>query len=122
VSTQVDALLALLTLPERLAALEASQARIETALAEIRRAQVPELLTVQDAAKRLHVPQSTVRRWIRDGTLPVQRVGPSGRGVRIDLAALRAPTDAEVRRLAFDAQQPTPTKQPRPERSGGPKS
>lgn len=35
----------------------------------------PELLTIEEAAQRLRVSETTIRRWKRSGTLPTQRVG-----------------------------------------------
>lgn len=49
-------------------------------------------LTVTDAAKELGVHHQTIRNWIRNGDLPVNRFGPNAGMVRIhpdDLAAMR---------------------------------
>jgi excisionase family DNA binding protein len=52
-----------------------------------------ELLTVAEAAEILKVSPVTISRWIRQGRLPAQRVGP--RALRIhreDLASVVSPT------------------------------
>jgi excisionase family DNA binding protein len=48
------------------------------------------LLHVSEAAERLRVDPSTVRRWIRNGTMPHVRLGDGGPNapVRIPVAAL----------------------------------
>ncbi len=47
------------------------------------------LLTVREAAKRLGVSTSTVKRRIRDGSLPAVRIGTRpGQSVRVDPAEL----------------------------------
>lgn len=45
-------------------------------------------LTVADVAERLRVSQETVRRWIRDGRLPVLDLGGPKVGYRIKESAL----------------------------------
>lgn len=35
----------------------------------------PELMTLSEAAKRLRVSETTIRRWKRDGVLPTERIG-----------------------------------------------
>ncbi|BDG04957.1 excisionase family DNA-binding protein [Anaeromyxobacter oryzae] len=59
-------------------------------------AQPPLLVGVQEAARRLGVSVSTVRRGVKDGSLPYRRIG---RSVRIDLARCRGLDGAAVRRL-----------------------
>jgi excisionase family DNA binding protein len=54
--------------------------------------QLPEdLLTVQEVAKRLRVDASTVRRWIRKGTLRAVALPASGpyQAYRVETSALR---------------------------------
>lgn len=60
----------------------------------------PALVDVPTAGERLGCSASTIRRRVRDGTLPVVRVG---RSVRIDLAALRPPSDEQIAELAREA-------------------
>jgi excisionase family DNA binding protein len=47
------------------------------------------LLTVGEAAERLRVDESTIRRWVRDGTIPFTRLGDGGPN-----APVRIPVDA----------------------------
>lgn len=63
----------------------------------LQRALPPQLVTIQEAAKRLGISVSSVRRRLGDGSLPCRRVG---RAVRVDVTGLHAPTKAEVVRLA----------------------
>jgi excisionase family DNA binding protein len=76
----------LVDLPARLAALDLRLARIEEALAALRRSTPSALVPVDEAARLLGLSVSTVRRQIKSGALPSRRIG---RSVRIDLAALR---------------------------------
>ena len=69
------------------------------ALAE--RASPATLVAVPEAARALGISCATVRRRIRDGSLPVTRLG---RAVRVDLARLKTRPD-EVARLALEAQE-----------------
>lgn len=49
-------------------------------------------LTVAEAADALHVAQSTIRRWIREGRLPAYRIGPRRVALREqDVAGLVEP-------------------------------
>lgn len=43
--------------------------------------------TLPEVARRLHVSESSIRRWIRTGDLPATRIGPGGR-YRISAAAV----------------------------------
>src|SRR5712692_3052118 len=74
--------------------------RLAAEIESLRRQLPPSLVTMTHAAKVLGVSLSTVRRKVRDGSLPSRKIG---RAVRVDLAALRPMTpddvDAEVRRL-----------------------
>ena len=47
-----------------------------------------QLLSVSEAAAATQEPANTLRRWIREGVLPVEHVGPTRR-VRIRLSVLR---------------------------------
>jgi excisionase family DNA binding protein len=60
----------------------------------------PVLATTPEAAGRLGVSVSTVRRRIKDGSIPVRRIG---RSVRVDLAALKPLSEDDVARLAREA-------------------
>lgn len=66
-------------------------------LAELRRVIPPPLRTVEEAAEALGVSISTVRRGVRDGTIPARRIG---RSVRIDMSTLRPKGPEEIARLA----------------------
>ncbi len=97
------ALAALLEVPARLASLEAEVRSLREEVAALRRSSPPTAVTLPEAAQRLGVSVSTLRRRIRAGDLPVVRVG---RAVRIDVAVLRHGDDAEVVRLAEAARRP----------------
>ncbi len=60
----------------------------------------PLLLPIPDAAKLLEVSVSTVRRGIRDGSIPHRRIG---RSVRIDIGACKGIDGATVAALAREA-------------------
>jgi excisionase family DNA binding protein len=79
------------------APLRTEVARLASQVEALRRAIPPALVAVPEAAKAIGVSEATVRRRIKDGSIPVRRVG---RAVRVDLAALRSPDSAEVARLA----------------------
>lgn len=66
---------------------------VKTELEALRRAMPPQLVTMTAAAKALGQSLSTIRRKVKDGTLPCRRIG---RSVRVDLSGLRGPTQAEV--------------------------
>lgn len=85
--------------------LRAELARLVAELGDLRRSLPPTLAAVADAAERLGVSQSTIRRLVRTGEIPVVRVG---RSVRVDLAALRPLTAAEVTERAHEARKPHP--------------
>jgi excisionase family DNA binding protein len=46
------------------------------------------LLTVSETAKMTDFSESTIRRWIREGLLEVERVGPTRR-LRVRLTVVR---------------------------------
>lgn len=63
-----------------------------------------DLLTVREAAGLLKVSAVTIRRWLKQGRLPAQRVGPKAiRISRRDLAALMAPAHQAEPASAVDA-------------------
>lgn len=89
--------------------LRAELARLTAQVAALRTSvPVASLVAPTTAAKHLGVSVATVRRWLRDGTIPASAVRQSGRGraVRIDLSALRPPDDEQVARLAAQARAP----------------
>lgn len=55
------------------------------------------LLSIKEAAAELGVHPETVRRWIREGSIPVERYGPHGM-VRIRAGALAHDARAPVSR------------------------
>lgn len=91
------ALAALLEVPSRLASLEAEVRSLREELVALRRAFPPTAVSVQEAAGRLGVSVSTLRRRIRAGDITPLRIG---RSVRVDLATLKSPEASEVARLA----------------------
>jgi excisionase family DNA binding protein len=72
----------------------------EEVRAGLRRLAPPMLATLPEAAEHLGVSLSTLRRRIKDGSIPARRIG---RALRVDLAALRPLTTAEVARMAREA-------------------
>lgn len=51
---------------------------------------LPELVTVQDLARRLRVGRSTVYAWHAEGRLPAYRLGEGHGGLRFSLADVQA--------------------------------
>lgn len=90
----------LLRMPSELAALRAEVAELRAELTAVRRALPPALVSVTVAAERLGVSVVTVRRMVKKGELPSVRVGGS---IRVDLAALRPPSESDVAKLAWSA-------------------
>lgn len=84
-------------LEAKLAPLRAEFGRLRVEIESLRRALPPVLVTLPEAARVLGLSLSTVRRRVKDGSLPVRSFG---RGLRVDLAALHPPAEAEVTRLA----------------------
>lgn len=71
--------------------------RLAAEIEAMRRALPPQLVTMSEAAERLGVSLATVRRRVKDGTLPVKRVG---RSPRVDLSSLHpAPADDVAARV-----------------------
>jgi excisionase family DNA binding protein len=95
-----ERMVALLEMPARLSSLEAEVCALRQTVAELRRALPPTLASLPEAANRLGVSLSTIRREVKRGTLPSVRVG---RSVRIDLGLLRPPDEERVVRLASAA-------------------
>lgn len=71
--------------------------RLTAEVEAVRRALPPRLVTVAEAAEALGVSVATVRRRVKDGSLPYRQIG---RSLRVDLSAQRAATVAEVVELA----------------------
>lgn len=86
------------TVRAAVAPLVAETQRLASEVEQLRRALPAQLVTVPEAARVLKINERTVRRHIKDGTIPVRRVGKS---VRVDLsAATRGASEADVVRLA----------------------
>jgi excisionase family DNA binding protein len=96
----VTQLAAFLEMPAKLAALEAEVRALRGTIANLQQAVPPVLVTIGEAAKRLGVSVSTIRRQVYAGALPVVGVG---RSVRIDLSKIRPVDDAKVIELAATA-------------------
>ncbi len=83
-------------LEAKLAPVRADVGRLVAEVEAMRRSIPPVLVSMTEAAKRLGVSVSTIRRRVRDGSLPTRRIGFA---VRVDLTALHPPSEAEVVRL-----------------------
>ena len=103
VETLARVLAGLLDLPARLVALEAEVRGLREEVVHLRSSAPPLLVAPAEAAARLGVSLSTLRRRIRSGEVPVTRIG---RLVRVDLSALRPADQAEVARLVGAARRP----------------
>lgn len=88
----VDALAALLTMPQQLADLRDELVALRAAVERSSR-----YLSVVDAAKDRGVTERTMRRWIADSKVAVVRVGKT---VRVDMSSLEPSTAGEVARTA----------------------
>ncbi len=86
--------------PGALATLTEGIARLDAEVRALRQALPPRLGTLREAADLLGVSYATVRRRVRDGSLPVRRVG---RALRVDLGALRPVSEEGVARTARQA-------------------
>ena len=84
-------------LAAELAPLRAEIRRLTSDVEAVRRALPPQLVSVAEAAEALGLSVATVRRRVKDGTLPYRQIG---RSLRVDLSAQRAATEAEVVELA----------------------
>jgi excisionase family DNA binding protein len=87
-----------LLLEVRMEPLIAEVRRLTEEIQALRRDLPPALVTMNEAARKLGVSLSTVKRRVRDGSLPARRLG-KGRALRVNLAALHQPQDAEIARL-----------------------
>lgn len=90
-----DALAAVLE--AKLAPMRADVGRLTAQVEAMRRAIPPVLVSMAEAARRLGLSVSTIRRRVRDGSLPSRRIGNA---LRVDLTGLHAVDEAEVVRLA----------------------
>lgn len=84
-------------LESKLAPLKEQVGQLSAQLEALRRALPPALVSVPEAARLLGLSVSSVRRRVKEGTLPSKRIGSA---VRVDLAGLHQPDEAEVLRLA----------------------
>jgi excisionase family DNA binding protein len=75
---------------------------LRVAFDALRRGMPPALATMEQAAEALGVSLSTIRRRVRDGSLPCKRLG---RAVRVDLAAVRPADAGEIAELARRARE-----------------
>lgn len=87
-------------LDARITPLVAQIGALTAEVAQLRRSQPPALASLAEAADRLGLSLSTIRRRVRDGSIPTRRVG---RRVLVDLNALRPLDDVEVAQMAREA-------------------
>ncbi len=78
-------------------ALEAEMRDVRAEMAQLRRAVPARLVSVRDAVQLLGVSESTVRRLVKRGEIPSQRVGGA---IRLDITALRPKSRDEIGVLA----------------------
>jgi excisionase family DNA binding protein len=95
VSTFEDTIAALLE--AKLTPMKQELVRVNQALETMQRMLPPQLLTVAQAAAALKISTSTVRRRMKDGSLPCRRI--SKNVVRVDMSALNGPSENEVMRI-----------------------
>lgn len=79
-------------LPDLLASMQAEIDRLQARVDALER-QVPDLLSVSEAAAMLNVHENTVKVWIRENKLPASKHG--GRNWKIDRADVVALIEAE---------------------------
>ena len=89
-------------LEAKLAPVRAEVGRLSAEIQAMRRALPAPLVTLAEAAGVLGVSLSTIRRRVRDGSIPVRRVG-RGRAIRVDLAGLHPADAGQVVELAAEA-------------------
>jgi len=93
----------LLELPGRVEELSDEIRQLQVSVEQMRRALPPALVSIPEAARALALSTATIRRRIKDGSLPSVRVG---RSVRIDLSMVRPMDEDQVARLAAEARHP----------------
>jgi excisionase family DNA binding protein len=85
-------------LQTQLAPLIDANRRMAAELERLRQALPAQLVSVPEAARNLGMSPATIRRRIKDGSIPVRRVG---RSIRVDLSAVhKGPTEEEIARLS----------------------
>ena len=89
-------------LDTKLAPVQAQVGRLTLEVEALRRSLPPQLATMREAAELFGCSLSTVKRRVKDGSLPARRVG-KGKTLRIDLSALHGPESSEISRLALVA-------------------
>lgn len=87
-------------LPDQLARIESQNRDLLAKLGELERRLPPQLGDVARACAATGLSPATVRRRIKDGSIPTVRVGSR---VLVDLSALRPPEPEQVARLAREA-------------------
>ncbi len=85
---------------DELAELRGEVRALAAQVEHLRRALPAQLVSMREAADRLGLSLSTVRRMAKHGDLPCRRMG---RSVRVDLAVLHPMTDDEVAQAAARA-------------------
>lgn len=93
-----DALAAVLE--AKLTPIRAEVGRLAAGIEAMRRALPPLLVSATEAARTLGLSLSTVRRRLREGTLPSKRIGSR---LLVDLGALHGPMPGEVLQLVRQA-------------------
>ena len=79
-------------LEAKLAPLVEANRRLTAQVENLRRALPTPLVSIAEASRGLGISKATVRRRIKDGSIPSRRVG---RSVRVDLAAVQHPPTEE---------------------------
>ncbi len=72
--------------------------QLKAEVVQLHRALPAQLVSLHEASKLLGLSLSTVRRRVRDGTLPTRKVG---RAIRLDVSALRPLSNEEVAEQAW---------------------
>jgi len=88
---------ALIALPAQVGAVIRELRQLQQEVRELRQALPAMLVPMEEAARQLHVDYSTMRRWVRKGSVPSVKVGNT---VRVDLRGLRPQSGAEILSLA----------------------